>query len=82
MHCNGKCQMMKKLEQEEKNNQDSQSKPESKMELVFSHSFCQYNSLAALTTRHAQAQMLIARVVDRHYVLLRPPSACQQLQFI
>jgi len=35
MHCNGKCQMMKKLEQEEKKDQEnSQQKNENKFELI------------------------------------------------
>lgn len=48
MHCNGKCQMMKKLHQEEK--KDSEAPPEKKSyndEIISSKSFC--NSTGYLT---------------------------------
>ncbi len=37
MHCNGKCQMMKKLQEEEKKEQENQEKrAESRLEIVLS----------------------------------------------
>jgi len=40
MHCNGKCQMMKKLQEEEKQNREnSERKAESKTEVLSSKSF-------------------------------------------
>ncbi len=41
MHCNGKCQMMKKLqEQEKKDQQNSERKAENKSELIFAYYNC------------------------------------------
>jgi len=41
MHCNGKCQMMKKLEQQEKKDQqNSERKAENKSELIFAFHSC------------------------------------------
>src|SRR5882757_2102159 len=76
MHCNGKCQMMKKLEQEEKNDQDNlERKRENKNEIQSANAFCNASFLQAEGTRHAIAYTITQKPIDRSYTLLRPPSA-------
>ena len=76
MHCNGKCQMIKKLEQEEKNDQDNlERKAENKNETQPANSFCSATFLQPEATRHVAAQIIIQKPVDRNYSLFRPPSA-------
>ncbi len=76
MHCNGRCQMMKKLEQEEKNEQDNlERKSENKNEIQPANAFCKTTFLQAEPTRHAVAYIIIQKPVDRSYTLLRPPAA-------
>lgn len=75
MHCNGKCQMMKKLEQEEKNDQDNlERKSENKNEIQPANSFCSAIFLQPEATPHADAHITIHKPVDRAYALLRPPA--------
>ena len=75
MHCNGKCQMMKKLEQEEKNDQENlERKAENKNEIPPVNDFCKTTFLQEAITRHAIACILVQKPVDRSYSLLRPPS--------
>ena len=75
MHCNGKCQMMKKLEQEEKNDQDNlERKSENKNEIQPADSFCNSTFPRAAATRHAVAHIIIQKPIDRAYSLLRPPA--------
>lgn len=79
MHCNGKCQMMKKLQQEEKKDQES---PERKLEnnteiIVSTKSF--------FATVSAQGLIIIkpkrmwpsseGNPIDRSFDILRPPQA-------
>jgi hypothetical protein len=76
MHCNGKCQMMKKLEQEEKNDQDNlERKAENKNEIQPANAFCNAIFLQAASTSHVVARIIVQKPVDRAYFLLRPPSA-------
>jgi hypothetical protein len=77
MHCNGKCQMMKKLEQEEKNDQDNlERKSENKNEIPPANIFINTKSLQTEPTRLAVARIIGQKPVDRSYSLLRPPSFC------
>jgi hypothetical protein len=76
MHCNGKCQMMKKLEQEEKKDQDNlERKSENKNEIQPSNSFCRAIFLQTAVTRHVSGHIVVQKPVDRTYSLLHPPSA-------
>ena len=75
MHCNGKCQMMKKLEQEEKNDRENlERKAENKNEIPPANDFCKPIFLHEEATRHAIAGITVQKPVDRSYALLRPPS--------
>ena len=75
MHCNGKCQMMKKLEQEEQKDQDNpERKSENKNEIFFANAFCSTTFLQTQATRHAVARIVVSKPVDRNYYLLRPPA--------
>ena len=57
LHCNGKCQMMKKLKEEEKKQQDQSShKMDVKDEVLSSKSF--FTILAAYTINHKQYPVL------------------------
>ena len=76
MHCNGKCQMMKKLAQEEKKDQgNTERKPENKNEVISLNSFFNTTFLQTALTRHAVGCIVIQKPVDRTYSLLRPPGA-------
>ena len=76
MHCNGKCQMMKKLDQEEKNDQDNlERKSENKNEIQPANSFFTVNFFHSLATPVAFARIPSLKPVDRSYSLFRPPSA-------
>ena len=76
MHCNGKCQMMKKLEQEEKNDQDNlERKSENKNEIPPATSFSMTTSAQTEATRHAIARIIKQKPVNRSYSLLRPPCS-------
>jgi hypothetical protein len=75
MHCNGKCQMMKKLKQEEKKDQNNpERKAENKNEIVSSKSFFTAEFLLEQATRHSSARIIVQQPVDRTYPLLRPPA--------
>jgi hypothetical protein len=74
MHCNGKCQMMKKLKQEDKKDQNNpERKAENKNELVSSTSFFTAEFLSKQATRHCSARIIIQKPVDKAYSILRPP---------
>ena len=76
MHCNGKCQMMKKLEQEEKNDRDNlERKAENKNEIQPANNFCHATYLQPEITRHAVAHIITQKPADKYYSLLRPPTA-------
>jgi hypothetical protein len=76
MHCNGKCQMMKKLDQEEKNDQDNlERKSENKNEIQPANGFCHAAFFQVAATPAAFARTAVQKPVDRTYTLLRPPGA-------
>ncbi len=79
MHCNGKCQMMKKLQEEEKKDQQSpERKSENKAETTLStKSFFATQLMRAetfleveLASPHSQG-----KAIDRSLALFRPPKA-------
>jgi hypothetical protein len=77
MHCNGKCQMMKKLKQEEKQDQQNpERKSENKVEVLSSKSFyC--NSVVALTLIVFKPTAVEKNypVTDISYSFFHPPQA-------
>jgi hypothetical protein len=77
LHCNGKCQMMKKLKQEEKQDQQNpERKSENKVEVLSSKSFyC--SAIAAISTIVAKATPVEKNypVTDISYAFFHPPQA-------
>jgi hypothetical protein len=74
MHCNGKCQVMKKLEQEEKNSRDNQERrADNKAELIFADSFCRSGLVPLPSIPQLTVSNWVPKTVDRSYPLLRPP---------
>ena len=76
MHCNGKCQMMKKLKQEEKQDQQNpERKSEYKADVLSSKSFycC---SVAAFTTIVFKATVVEKDypITDMSYAFFHPPQ--------
>ena len=75
MHCNGKCQMMKKLKQEEKKDENNpERKIENKNEVLSSRSFFTTQLLFKQAIHPAYTPLIIEKAVDRDYSLLRPPA--------
>lgn len=76
MHCNGKCQMMKKLQQQENEEQNnSERKTESKNEVLSSKSF--FGSVLPVipgTSNRFTAARNENKPIDRSYTLFRPPA--------
>jgi hypothetical protein len=75
MHCNGKCQMMKKLQQEEKQNEENPDrKAENKNEIISINSFpgllCH---ITFISTSFLQITT-INKPVDMSYTFFRPPA--------
>jgi hypothetical protein len=75
MHCNGKCQMMKKMQEEEKKDQQNTgSKTENKNEVLSSRSF-----FCSITVRLKIIQNIYSRnatlaAVDRSISVFHPPQ--------
>ncbi len=77
MHCNGKCQMMKKLQQEEKKDQENPNrKGDNKNEItLFSKSFFATVNLYRLFCLKKQYPSLqIQKETDRSFEVFHPPS--------
>ncbi len=79
MHCNGKCQMMKKLQQEEKNEQENQErKAENRIEIALStKSFfatapIQYLILSSSKKLSPSSD---GKSIDRSFDIFHPPQA-------
>ena len=79
MHCNGKCQMMKKMRQEEKKDQENpERRPENKNEVTLSS-----KSFFATFQSHVIGQSKFVKIfpftiglpVDRAFEIFHPPSA-------
>ncbi len=74
MHCNGKCQMMKKLQQQEKSDQGNpERKMENKIEVISAKSFFATLKQLVAPGLPVYAEIIIQSPVDRSYSLLRPP---------
>lgn len=80
MHCNGKCQLMKKLQQEEKKDQENpERKTEIKNEIVlFTESFFETIPDSYTIIRNSKKSLLISgkRPVDRSIDIFHPPKGC------
>ena len=76
MHCNGKCQMMKKLQQEEQQEkQDTQRKADNKSETLSSKSFFAMPSPADGSEIKRKFALFPAhKPVDKAYDLFHPPA--------
>lgn len=76
MHCNGKCQMMKKLQQQEKQDQGNpERKFDTKYEVFFADRFALITNPQTITAARQFARLHTQSLSDRAYPLLRPPSA-------
>lgn len=79
MHCNGKCQMMKKLQQEEKKDQDNpEKKSENKFEIVLSTK--SFFATIKRTDRPRITKILFPRRAEIYaynpaYAIFHPPKA-------
>jgi len=77
MHCNGKCQMMKKLKQEEKQDQQNpERKSENKIGVLSSKSFF-YSSATVFSSIVTKAAIVEKNypLTDIAYSFFRPPQA-------
>jgi len=79
MHCNGKCQVRKKIQQEDRKDQENpERKAENKNELVLSSKsfFANAASLAqiAFNTKNI-TPLSIGNSIDRHFDIFHPPQA-------
>lgn len=74
MHCNGKCQMMKKMrEEEKKEQQNSERKAEAKAKVLSSKSFfCSVKSFWGLV-QYTYPQQNINCTYDRTLAIFHPP---------
>jgi hypothetical protein len=75
LHCNGKCQMMKRLQQQEKGNRDnSEKKVENKIVVISSRTFFSQLVLFQSNLNYCYAACFQSKPIDRSYPLLHPPS--------
>lgn len=78
MHCNGKCQMMKKLQQEEKKDQENpERKAENKNEITLSSRsfFADVPlSIAQLTSTEKISSHSNGEIIDRCFDIFHPPQ--------
>jgi hypothetical protein len=77
MHCNGKCQAMKKIQEEEKKEQqDAQRKAEGKMQQVLSSKsfFLQIEPLSIIIIKAANSEKAYP-TRDMSYAFFHPPQA-------
>lgn len=79
MHCNGKCQMMKKLEQEEKKDQENpERKSENKNEIILStKSFFATVSAQFILLRKSKKILPSSegKSIDHSFDIFHPPQA-------
>jgi len=76
MHCNGKCQLMKKMQQEEKKDQQyPERKTEGKAEVLSSKSFFASLVIPVLILKELFVNPQTDRPVDRTLSVFHPPQA-------
>lgn len=75
MHCNGKCQVMKKLEQQEKDERDNLEKSaDNKTALIAGNSFYSLYAYWFTGLIPAWPRIPVQATVDKSYLLFRPPA--------
>jgi hypothetical protein len=76
MHCNGKCQMMKKIKEENKKDQEYPlRKLENRNEVISSKSsFCTLHNLTPAPAFNFELILISGSVVDRSYSIFHPPA--------
>lgn len=75
MHCNGKCQLMKKLQQEQKKDQENPiRKTDTKKQVFYSCSSIPGYTLKESTLAKSYPFLSVKKVIDRAFSLLRPPG--------
>ena len=76
MHCNGKCQAMKKIqEQEKKDMQDSQRKAENKLPVLSSKSFFCSVNIVSREIKNSYPRKNIKQTCHRALAVFHPPQA-------
>lgn len=76
MHCNGKCQMMKRLQQEEKDNRDNQErKASNQTDLIFVDARSLLSNCLFFKTTTAWPHTGSLAPFDRSYSFFCPPLA-------
>ena len=76
MHCNGKCQMIKKLLEEEKKDQKSSEKKSASKTETFSNktSFASVLCVKAIFAKKEYAPLLAPKQTDRSFDIFHPPG--------
>jgi hypothetical protein len=77
MHCNGKCQMMKKLKEEEKKEQSTTERRLGLNEVVSSGSFFTFitdRESTIITPSYFYTNS--GRPIDKSYIIFHPPQTC------
>jgi hypothetical protein len=75
MHCNGKCQMMKKLREQEKKEQQNERNGNFRFEVLSATSYFTLIFNAPLHMHEANFPVLsLGHIVDRSYGIFRPPA--------
>ena len=76
MHCNGQCQMMKKIQQEEKAaQQNSERKAQNKLPVLSSRSFFCSVEIFSSSIKNKYLQQNINHTYDRAFAVFHPPQA-------
>jgi hypothetical protein len=75
LHCNGKCQMMKKLKEEEKKDSDNTTKKSYQDEVLSSKSFYSSISIHSFSTKSFQTPINTGFPIDQSSVFFHPPCA-------
>ena len=75
MHCNGKCQVMRKIQEEERKEKENlERKAENKNEYWSSRGFAEIPAPVTGSTTKNFAPFLIHKPVDKAYALFHPPA--------
>jgi hypothetical protein len=77
MHCNGKCQLMKKIEEREKKERGlpPEMKLSGKAEVLSSKSFYGTIDIFSISIRNSYFMRFVANPVDRAFSVFHPPQA-------
>lgn len=76
MHCNGKCQMMQKIqEQEKKEQQNAERKAENKLQVLYSKSCFTSLIIPLVCAKQSFSYMKTGNPVDRTLSVFHPPQA-------